>query len=267
VSAADPEAVLRATVDAVAGQLGDRFLAGFAIGSLAHGGFAPAVSDVDAAIVVADPTTATDGPVMTAVADGIRARGGLAARLSLFWSTPALLASGRPGGRMPALDRLDLATHGRLLAGTFDRSSVHRPTTDELVLDAVRFALDKLAGDDAVAELRDPAGLVARGARHLTKRVLFPVRFTYTAATGAIGRNEDAVAWYVEARRPGAELVAAAAAWRSGPVDRVEAEPLLGASIIALYDDFLAAHVALMEQRGETDLATALRDWRRRLGR
>src|SRR5690242_9058383 len=50
-------------VDAVrvAGErLGARLLAAYALGSLAHGGFSPLVSDVDLALVLADPIQASD---------------------------------------------------------------------------------------------------------------------------------------------------------------------------------------------------------------
>jgi hypothetical protein len=39
--------------------------------------------------------------------------------------------------------------------------------------------------------------LIAAGVRRLTKLVLFPVRFLYTAATGRVGTNDAAAAWYL----------------------------------------------------------------------
>ena len=66
-------------------------------------------------------------------------------------------------------------------------------------------------GDDAVEEIRCPELLLARGLRRLTKLVLFPVRFLFTAETGRVGTNDTAVAHYLAAGDPpGAALVGAA---------------------------------------------------------
>ena len=65
--------------------------------------------------------------------------------------------------------------------------------------------------DDALAEIRTPAGLVSRGPRRLTKIVLFPVRFLFTAETGQVGTNTLAVEHYLaSAYAPAAALVTAA---------------------------------------------------------
>ena len=54
------EAVLERAVTAYAEALGDRLVAGYALGSLAHGGFSPLVSDVDLGLILADPLRAGD---------------------------------------------------------------------------------------------------------------------------------------------------------------------------------------------------------------
>jgi predicted nucleotidyltransferase len=54
------EAVLEEAVTASKETLGARLLAAYALGSLAHGGFAPLASDVDLGLVLADPPTTTD---------------------------------------------------------------------------------------------------------------------------------------------------------------------------------------------------------------
>lgn len=257
----DPEAVLAGAVASAAEQFGDRLIAAYAIGSLAHGGFCPLVSDVDLAIVVADPLDEGDHDRIDALTSQIRDEGGLAARLSVFWASPSVLVDREPGGRLPAVDRLDLAAHGRLLRGAFDLDTIARPSADELIVEAVRFAVDKLSLRSVLAELRDPPALVAQGARHLTKRVLFPVRFLYTAATGEIGRNDAAVAWYAQSDGPAHELVAAAGRWRTEPLDIAEAERLVAAQIVALYDHFIDEHLGLMERLGEPGLATHLQAW------
>ena len=76
----------------------------------------------------------------------------LAERLSLFWGSIQSLRGGLPEGRFPPLDRLDLILHGRLLSGRDTRDGLPKPSVDELVVGAVRFALEVLGrprGDPA----------------------------------------------------------------------------------------------------------------------
>ena len=60
-SEADSRALLDAVVSEAATSFGPRLLAVYAIGSLAHGGFSPMCSDVDAAIILDDPLAPGDG--------------------------------------------------------------------------------------------------------------------------------------------------------------------------------------------------------------
>src|SRR5581483_7079694 len=201
----DGEAVLAEAVAAFRAALGPRLLAAYALGSLAHGGFSPLVSDVDLGLVVADPPATDDPDRIRAAAETVKAAGSpLHQRLSVFWGTPAMLRGEIAGGRFPPLDRLDLVENGRLLAGDDVRTDVAVPTADELLVAGAEFALDFLGpgqgagsgeaglgslivdGQRVMEKVRRPEGLVAEGPRHLTKIVLFPVRFLYTAATGRV---------------------------------------------------------------------------------
>src|SRR5580693_9117985 len=112
------EAVLAQALAAFQMAFGPRLIAGYALGSLAHGGFSPLVSDVDLGLVMRDPVRAKDRVTIRGVARSVRAGGSvLDERLSVFWGTPATLQGQRRGGRFPPLDRLDLLDYGRLLAG------------------------------------------------------------------------------------------------------------------------------------------------------
>jgi hypothetical protein len=261
----DPEVVLRLATELAAERFGTRFVATYAIGSLAHGGFSNLVSDVDLALVVADPLVRDDAPIVAEITERVRGLGGLAERLSLFWSTPNLLIEAGSGGRLPALDRIDLALHGRRLRGSFDLASIRLPSTRDLIVEAVQFALEKLGSPEAIDDLHDPHALVSAGARHLTKRILFPVRFVFTADCHEIGTNEAAVAWYVASGYGGHELVLRAANWRTRPFEVIEAERCVGAGIVAVYDTFLSTHIEHMTNFGEQELARDLRAWRDRL--
>jgi hypothetical protein len=280
------EAVLTHAVAAYAAALGSRLVAGYALGSLAHGGFSPLVSDVDLGLILADPPRASDRLTIRRVAGAVKAGGPAGSeRLSVFWGTPSTLAGEVRGGRFPPLDRLDLLDYGRLLTGRDARDRVARPGRAELLVAGAEFALGSLGGprslpdrlrewsrgrpghDYATGEIRDPALLVSRGPRRLTKIVLFPVRFLFTAETGRVGTNGLAAEHYLaRADAPAAELVTEALAWRERPpADPGAAAALADRELIPLYLQFIDDHVARLAAAGRGDLAARFRRWRARL--
>ncbi len=132
---ADGEKVLVAAAAAFRAALGERLLAAYALGSLAHGGFGPLVSDIDLGLVVEDPLRPDDATMIELVAQSQKVSGGpLCERLSVFWGTLNTLGGRREGGRFPALDRLDLLENGRLLVGADVRSGLPRPSAPELIV-------------------------------------------------------------------------------------------------------------------------------------
>jgi hypothetical protein len=282
----DGEAVLAEALAAIQAGFGERLLAAYALGSLAHGGFSPLVSDVDLGVVLADPPRTDDPDRLMAAADAVKAAGSpLHQRLSVFWATPAMLRGDIAGGRFPPLDRLDLLENGRLLAGVDARAGLRAPSPDELLVAGADFALDFLgpgheapgpdhglgslavAGETVMAEIRHPERLVAEGPRHVTKTVLFPVRFLFTAATGRVGTNDAAVAYHLaHDAAPARHLVAAALRWRTEPPADQEAVELLGRELLPLYRYYLDDHIARLTELKEPDLAAAFVRWRERLG-
>ena len=139
----DGERVLAEAVAAYRVALGDRLVAAYALGSLAHGGFSELVSDIDLGLIISDPPLPADASMIQVVADAEKSKGSaLHERLSVFWGTPATLRGEREGGRFPALDRLDLIENGRLLAGADDaRAGLPRPGVRELIVTGAEFAL------------------------------------------------------------------------------------------------------------------------------
>ena len=279
------EAVLARAVAAYRAALGSRLVAGYALGSLAHGGFSPLVSDVDLGLILHDPLRANDRLTIRKVARSVRAGGSaLDERLSVFWGTPATLQGPGRGGRFPPLDRLDLLEYGRLLTGPDVRSAVARPDRTELLVAGAEFALGYLGGvrkpadrlrdwagpgprDGSVLdEIRAPAGLVSRGPRRVTKIVLFPVRFLFTAETGQVGTNALAAGHYLAgADVPATALVAAALAWRLEPPADDEATALLNRELIPLYVHYLDDHIERLHAVDQHRLADRFRRWRSRL--
>lgn len=280
------EAVLARAVSAYQAALGSRLIAGYALGSLAHGGFSPLVSDVDLGLILQDPLRAKDRMTIRDAARSVKAGGSaLDRRLSVFWGTPVTLRGLRRGGRFPPLDRLDLLDHGRLLTGRDVRAAVARPDEAELLVAGAEFALGYLGArdaglpgrlrgwarlrhrdDNALDEIRTPARLAARGPRRVTKVVLFPVRFLFTAETGRVGTNTLAAEHYLAGpHAPAAALVAAALAWRREPPAVDEATGLLSRELIPLYVHYLDDHIARLQAVNHRRLARSFQRWRTRL--
>jgi predicted nucleotidyltransferase len=280
----EAEAVLADAVGAYRVALGGRLLAAYALGSLAHGGFSALVSDVDVGLILADPRQPEDDNLISEVAESQKSVGSvLAERLSVFWGTPATMRGESEGGRFPALDRLDLIENGRLLTGVDVRSGLSRPDADELLVGGAEFALDFLAGvrdnrasgsgglgsmppatREAIDEIRDPDLLLARGVRRVTKLVLFPVRFMFTAQTARSGTTDEAVGWYLAAGdRPARSLVRAARSWRAeAPGDRVAAARLLHEELVPLYLHYIDDHIDRLTAAGQPELVRGFERWR-----
>jgi hypothetical protein len=263
---ASGEDVLRDVVRIASDSLGERLIAAYAMGSLAHGGFSPSVSDVDVGLILTDPIQESDADALVGVAENVRSIGSpLHGRVSVFWGTTESFAGRATGGRFPPLDRLCLLEHGRLLKGNDVRSGLTPPDQTELLIAGARFALELLA-DDVVACARQPDRLVEGGIRWTTKLVLFPARFVLTAQTGREGTNEAAVQYYSGlSGAPGAALVRAAFDWRTNPPTIEHAFATLADDFVPLYDYYLTDYTARLESIGESELAAAFGDWRSRL--
>ena len=260
------EVVLDRAVAAYRAAFGSRLIAGYALGSLAHGGFSPLVSDVDLGLILDDPVRPEDGMAIDTVSRSVRAGGSaLEQRLSVFWGTPATLRGQSRDGRFPPLDRLDLLEYGRLLTGTDVRSAVARPGRAELLVAGAEFALGYL-DDDVLTEIRTPSRLVSCGPRRVTKIVLFPVRFLFTAETGQVGTNSLAARHYLASPgAPATSLVTAALAWRLEPPADHEAIVLVSRELIPLYLHYVDDHIARLRAVSQYRLAGSFQRWRSRL--
>jgi predicted nucleotidyltransferase len=245
---------------------GDRVSSAHLIGSLAHGGFIADVSDVDVALILGNGVLRDSDP-----ADERRIRevarrveqlndSSLARRLSVFWTDEQSLRDGRPTGRLPAIDWLDLVDNGEATYGPPLPSATPRPTYAQLVRDSVDFAVRKWRLDPTwSAQIHDGAGLVRQGRRAASKAALFPVRFLYTLTTGGTGGSHLAADWYVATRRPASELVQAAHRWRTHGIDDVdEAARLLDDQLVGLYHEFEATYRPRLVEQDQQALADEL---------
>lgn len=261
MSDANGFAVVRETLSNAKRLFGTRLRSVYALGSLAHGGFSPLVSDVDVALILTDPIQDEDAATIQSICNEVKAIGWpLADRLSIFWGSASSLAGQAPGGRFPALDRLDLRLNGRLFFGDPLSDGVPAPSQRQLVLEAAEFGLKLLDQPDALREFTDPKFLLSKGARAVTKRILFPIRFLFTAATGELGQNEAAVKHFVS-NHDGtvADLARRAISWREAPpCDNEETRAYLLGGIVDLYRLFLEDYIVRVEAFGDSTLAARL---------
>jgi hypothetical protein len=199
------------------------------------------VSDIDLGIVLEDPLVASDNERVADLTQSIKATNApFADRLSVFWGSVDSLSGVSSGGRFPPLDQ----KYGRLLTGTDVRSTLFLPTHRELVLAGAELALRRLATDEAIGKLKNPQALAGSDLKTLTRLILFPVRFMFTARTGDVGRNDAAVEHFVAAKASAAsELASLALKWRNAgqaPSD-ASAVRAIAAGVLPLYDEFLLA--------------------------
>lgn len=264
--AAVGEAVLERAVASARTVFGRRLTATYAVGSLAHGGFCPAVSDVDLALVLSSPSARADPDRVASLAETVQTSGlPLAERLSVFWGV--LGPTGLSPGRLPAIDRLDLIENGRLLAGRDVRDGVSRPSRHQIDVEGARFALDRLGSDAHTAAVTCPERLVERGAVAATKAVLLPVRLMHTLRSGRPGLNDVAAGAYLaRSAAPRRELVSWAVEARHGraPVQDLGGGRLAQA-LVPLYSELAEALHARMTERGESALADEVARWLRDL--
>jgi hypothetical protein len=260
MSAATAEQVIADTVQAAQTVLGAEIEAIFTLGSLAHGGFAPLVSDVDVAIIVAAtaPSTAEQMALVQSLVVE-EASSPLSERLSVFWADWHAVRTGDGGhSRLGPVDRLDLLDSGRLLLGSDLREPSVRPSHQELVVMSADHILNKFT-DAYLERLRDTRALLAGGPRAVTKAILFPVRFMYTLRTGRIGLNDNSARWYAAEGLPGGALALKALEWRNdGIADAELAGQMLGAELDVIHDECFAGYASELEDLGETGRAAAL---------
>jgi predicted nucleotidyltransferase len=260
MSTATAEQVMADTVQAAQAILGSEIEAIFVLGSLAHGGFAPLVSDVDVAIVVGVTALGTAEQMARVQSIVVEKRSNpLSERLSVFWADWHTVRTGEGAhSRLGPVDRLDLLDSGRLLLGSDQREPSVRPSRQELVVMSADHILNKFT-DAYLDGLRDTRALLADGPRATTKAILFPVRFIYTLRTGRIGLNEDSARWYAAEGLPGGALVLQALEWRNhGIADAEAASQMLGAELNGIHGECFARYAKDLEDLGEASRAAAL---------
>ncbi len=257
-------AVVRTAAAAARHLVGEPMRSAYAIGSLAHGGFAPAVSDVDLALLTEGPLDAEAVSRIAGATEG-ELQMELSRRLSIFHVPWQAFAAPPCGSRFPAIDRLDLLRFGVLVDGPEIRATLPVPPRAEVVEEAVRFAAEQLRAETTEAAMCDTDPGVGR-LRKTTKLALLPVRLLFVAETGEIGGNDDAVGHY--RRVMGAsrlELVDQALQWRKdGSItDWDSAQRLLSSELLVLRRQVLGRLCSMSELPARHVLESLARDFGR----
>jgi predicted nucleotidyltransferase len=176
--------------------LGPDLLGCYLIGSLAHGGFSRRYSDIDMAVV-------TEAGLSPQIIEQVRVRAAeLSAewgpKVSLFWADRQFSI-----GRFPPLDRIDYLDRLVVLM-EHERVRPIRPTLGEIraYLSGTPFAnwVSRARGFAAASALE------AKNDKGYLRALLYPARFCYAYMAGAMGSNDDAVAFMREGAPPGLDL-------------------------------------------------------------
>ncbi len=167
--------VIDAAARSARAHLGDALLSAYAIGSLAHGGFTVAVSDVDIALLTGERRRrgrceAVVNAIAADVADTGVALGG---RLSVFHAPWDRFTDPPHEARFPPIDRYDLVRYGILVDGDDLRDRyAAMPSADEIRAQAVESALGRVTREQLGSELRRLGdGGVTRPRRHQARAV------------------------------------------------------------------------------------------------
>lgn len=237
--------VIDTAVEAARRSLGDGLVSAYAIGSLGHGGFSAAASDVDLALLTSD---AAGPPDVEQIGREVRRAlpdSPLAERLSVFHVAWSRFSSPPPEARFPAIDRRDLMQSGVLVSGE-DLRGEHgvEPPPEEVLDHAITAALVRNTPEALRAEVAELTPAQIDG-RTTPKLVLWPVRLLHTIDTAKAAGNDEATAHYREATDPPPlhlPLLEAALDWRrTGDVDDGEAAlAALRKELLPLYADIYA---------------------------
>jgi predicted nucleotidyltransferase len=195
----------RDAAEAWSAVLGPRLLGAYLMGSLAHGGYGARYSDIDVAIVAADPLTPEDLAALRGEAAAVSMEH--AAKLSIFWTDRTFAI-----GRFPPLDRIDYLDNAIRLV---EREAVRplRPSPADVRAYLGGTPFERWA-ERAVAFSAAPGPLVPTDRKAYLRAHLYPARFIYSWVTGTIASNDAAVAFLDTNAPPGLDVAIIVAAHR-----------------------------------------------------
>ena len=166
-------------------QLGQRLFGIYLIGSLAHGGFSVRYSDIDMALIAEGRLW--PGEIYLVNRKAAKRSATFSSRLSLFWANQYFSA-----GRFPPLDRVDYIDHA---VAILERRRVRpaRPTLTEIRIYLRAEPFRKWSQE--VHFFSSLSRIAIGDHKRYLRALLYPARFLYSWETGAIGSNDEAVAF------------------------------------------------------------------------
>jgi hypothetical protein len=168
----------------------------YQLGSLAHGGFSAAYSDIDIGLLLncaEPPAGITEAIAAAKDLDSVYGK-----KLSVFWGNPE-----HNWGRLPVIDRLDLLDHGVPLLRDHYPAFV-RPSKAE-VQQALLESFER-SYRSRLAELGSLTRLETHQYKPYIRNVLYPARLIYSWENLAVSSNDRAVEYLHEVRPPGLDL-------------------------------------------------------------
>ena len=164
----------------------------YKLGSLAHGGFSAAYSDIDVGLLLncAEPPVEMAEAIITA--KDLNSEYGK--KLSIFWGNPDY-----SWGRLPVIDRLDLIDHGVPLLRGY-KAEFRRPTEAEIHR-ALRESFER-SYRPRLSELNSLKRLETHQRKPYIRSVLYPARLIYTWDNLAVDSNDRAVHYLHQVKVP-----------------------------------------------------------------
>ena len=183
--------LINAFKEKVVATFAERCVSMFVFGSLGEHGDFSKCSDVDVVLMLDKIIEGDQAKVKEIWDELLQMNLPYADRLSVFWSSYQDFGK---KGRFPALDQTDFKRHAKLIYGQDRRDQINEATHQQIVLESAQFILDFMLKAEKTSELlENPEAINKKGARYLTKFVLFPARLLYTLDyPNKIGSNKDA---------------------------------------------------------------------------
>jgi predicted nucleotidyltransferase len=176
--------------------LSDGALGIYCIGSLAHGGFSRRYSDIDMAVIVAEPLAPATLDKLRA--DAAQVSADVASKLSIFWTDRSFSV-----GRFPVLDRVDYLDHAAALMER-ERICPPRPSLAEVRAYLAGAPFERWRTDAerfAAATVLEPSDH-----KHFLRTLLYPARLIYSWTTGRMASNDAAVAFLADGAPAGLDI-------------------------------------------------------------
>ena len=237
------------------------------IGSLAHGGFSRSCSDIDIVLILNYYSDSVVEKINNLTVESrLLDLAVPSERISIFWSAMTCINSTNSLGRLPEIDKLDLIRNGKIFYGSDIRSQLNLPLKNSILIDSCQFALLQLFENQQHFNFIGNPQMLIDNIRLLTKLVLFPVRFIYTADTGEVAVAEKAVdhlAMKEEVDKNIINIAQEALLLRGNGTNQISKANLMliQKNMVPLYNIYIQKYREIMFTYNRLDLSSGLEKW------